>query len=104
MSPASQPKHHLKKINMRTLFVLALLFAFAATMSYAQDLTASQLQSIMTGLSAAKAQQYVGPLNEAMKSAGINTPNRQAAFLAQLGHESGNLKWFKEFASGKYVF
>lgn len=88
--------------------ILSLLFAtllFSSTLVLAsdseRDLTASELREIMTGLSESKAREYVGPLNEAMRSAGINTPARQAAFLAQLGHESGNLRWFREFASGK---
>jgi predicted chitinase len=35
-----------------------------------------------------------------MTLAEINTPLRQAAFLGQLGHESGELRWFEEFADG----
>lgn len=35
-----------------------------------------------------------------MASAGINTPQRQAAFLAQVGHESGNFRYMEELASG----
>lgn len=31
----------------------------------------------------------------------INTPVRQAAFLAQLAHESGSLKYVRELASGE---
>jgi putative chitinase len=31
----------------------------------------------------------------------INTPKRQAAFLAQLAHESGSLRYVKEIASGE---
>ena len=30
----------------------------------------------------------------------INTPARQAAFLAQIGHESGQLRYVRELASG----
>jgi putative chitinase len=39
-------------------------------------------------------------LNAAMQEAGINTPRRQAAFLAQLAHESGEFRWMEELASG----
>lgn len=40
-------------------------------------------------------------LNAAMREAGIDTPNRKAFFLAQLAHESGELRWFEEFGDGK---
>jgi putative chitinase len=62
--------------------------------------TLDQLRAIMPNLPLAKAQQYLPLLNQAMAEAGINTPQRQAAFLAQLGHESGDLKYFEELASG----
>lgn len=39
---------------------------------------------------------FVPALNRAMQRYQINTPARQAAFLAQIGHESGQLKWVKE--------
>jgi putative chitinase len=35
-------------------------------------------------------------LNAAMDEYGIDTPARVAAFLAQVGHESGRLKWIRE--------
>jgi len=40
-------------------------------------------------------------LNKAMVDGGINTPKRQAAFLAQVLHESGRFKYMQEIASGK---
>jgi putative chitinase len=61
----------------------------------------AQLAKIMPGASAAKIAQYAPYLNQAMQQAGINTPARQAAFLAQLGHESGSFKYMQELASGK---
>jgi putative chitinase len=42
------------------------------------------------------AQRWVQHLNEAMQQYGINTPVRQAAFLAQIGHESGGLRFVRE--------
>ncbi|MBG6289541.1 glycoside hydrolase family 19 protein [Pseudomonas nitroreducens] len=39
---------------------------------------------------------FVPALNRAMQRYQINSPVRQAAFLAQIGHESGQLKWLKE--------
>jgi predicted chitinase/LysM repeat protein len=59
-----------------------------------------QLRSIMPNLSEARAQQMLPPLNAAMAEAGINTPRRQAAFLAQLAHESGEFRYMEEIASG----
>jgi predicted chitinase len=63
-------------------------------------ITLDQLRAIMPRLPLAKAQQYLPLLNAAMAEGGINTPQRQAAFLAQLAHESGGLKYFEELASG----
>jgi putative chitinase len=64
-------------------------------------ITLAQLQAIMPNLPAAKAAQYLPYLNAAMAEANINTPQRQAAFLAQLAEESGQLKYFQELASGE---
>lgn len=36
------------------------------------------------------------PLTVAMEGFAISTPRRQAAFLAQIGHETGGLKWVRE--------
>jgi predicted chitinase len=60
-----------------------------------------QLKRIMPHLSDAKARQVLPHLNKAMQEAHINTPKRQAAFLAQLAHESGELRYFEEIASGR---
>lgn len=59
-----------------------------------------QLRSIMKHLSSARAKEVLSHLNEAMAEARINTPKRQAAFLAQLAHESGEFRYFEEIASG----
>ena len=40
---------------------------------------------------------YIGP---AMERAGIDTPERVAAFLAQLAHESGEFRYMEEIADG----
>lgn len=40
--------------------------------------------------------EHMHHLEHAMLVYDINTPARQAAFLAQIGHESGGLKWIKE--------
>lgn len=49
-----------------------------------------------TGASLALAQKYAFFLSAAMGEFDIGTPQRQAAYLAQLGHESGGLQWFRE--------
>lgn len=43
---------------------------------------------------------FLTPLNLTMDKYEINTPKRQAAFLAQLAHESGSLKYVEEIATG----
>lgn len=49
----------------------------------------------------AKANQWVGHINNAMAKYDINTSLRCAHFLAQVGHESGRLMYVRELASGK---
>ena len=44
---------------------------------------------------------YLPFLNKYWDVFKVNTPDRQAAFLAQVGHESGQLKYAEEVASGK---
>jgi len=57
--------------------------------------TADQLRAIMPG-AGARADQFAGPLNGAMAAYAINTPVRQAAFIAQIAHESGQLRYTRE--------
>jgi len=64
------------------------------------DLTLNQLIAVMPGVSSSKASQYLPYLNSAMRSGGITTRRRQCAFLAQVGHESGSLRYMEEIASG----
>lgn len=49
----------------------------------------------------ARAATYAGPLTAAMQEFGIDTPKRKAAFLAQVCHESGSLRYTLELADGK---
>ncbi len=60
----------------------------------------ADLKRIMPSADSAKAARYLPYLNKAMVEAGITTKPRQAAFLAQLGHESGSLRYMEEIASG----
>jgi putative chitinase len=43
---------------------------------------------------------FLGPLNTAMQRYGIESPTDTAMFLAQIGHESGQLRYVEELASG----
>lgn len=43
-----------------------------------------------------RAQKWAEPLTKAMEKYEINTPTRQAAFIAQIGHESGRLVYVRE--------
>lgn len=60
----------------------------------------SLLQILMPLSSQDKADTFSEPLSAAMNANQINTPLRQAHFLAQLGHESGSLLYTAELASG----
>lgn len=64
------------------------------------DLTLQQLIAIMPRCPLPSAGAYLPHLKAAMAEAEINTPLRAAAFLAQLAHESGHLRWWREFADG----
>jgi len=64
-------------------------------------ITPDDLRQIMTLLSRDKCDIYCGLLNSAMQEFQIVTPEREAAFLAQLAHESGQLRYWKELASGE---
>lgn len=62
-------------------------------------LTAETLAKIMP-YAKAKAALYAPLLDAAMREFDINTPARQASFLSQVGHESGQLRYVRELASG----
>jgi len=57
--------------------------------------TAAQLRAILP-LAGARADLFAPPLAAAMLQFEINTPTRAAAFLAQTGHESGQLRLLRE--------
>jgi putative chitinase len=64
------------------------------------ELSADILQRMMPPCPLTLATKMVGPLNAAMKRGEINTRLRVAAFIAQIGHESLDLAFMKEIASG----
>lgn len=63
-------------------------------------ITADELRRIAP-YSGARADVFAGPLSQAMYEFGINTPAREAAFIAQIAHESGSFKYVREIASGE---
>lgn len=58
-------------------------------------LTPELLQAAV-GCTAANAQRFAEPLSVACAFYGIDTPVRMAAFLAQIGHESGSFRYVRE--------
>ena len=65
-------------------------------------ITEQQLQQILPN-ARRQAGVFVSPLNTAMAHRQIDTPKRQAAFLAQIGHESGQLQYVRELGSDQYL-
>lgn len=62
-------------------------------------ITLDQLKTIMPR-AGQRATVFLEPINRAMDLFEINSPLRQAAFLAQIAHESGSLRYTAEIASG----
>jgi putative chitinase len=58
-------------------------------------ITADQLKRILP-LAGARADTFCAPLNIAMAEFAINTPARQAAFIAQVAHETVQLRFMRE--------
>jgi predicted chitinase len=88
-----------KNTNMRVVIVVLLI----AALVFAQDdssIDIEDLRAIMPNLSASNAAKYLPALNRALAEGQINTCERQSAFLAQLAHESGQLHYWEELASG----
>jgi putative chitinase len=61
-----------------------------------EGLAEDQLQEIVPSLNDEKAESMIQALNPAMAEAEINTPLRQAAFIAQVAHESQGFSRFVE--------
>ena len=51
-------------------------------------------------LSLARYEQLVGPVTDALELSDATTPERMAMWLAQIGHESGGLRYMEEQADG----
>ncbi|OBZ25491.1 lysozyme [Pseudomonas protegens] len=65
-------------------------------------ITAQQLLQILPN-AGAKAGVFVPALNAAMSKYAIITRLRMAAFIAQIGHESGQLQWVRELGGDQYL-
>lgn len=66
------------------------------------QITLEQLLAVMPNAKAkGRGAQFLAGINATLLEFDISTPKRVAAFLAQVGHESGQLVYVKELASGK---
>ena len=63
-------------------------------------LTDDELRQIMPNCPAARRADYLPFLQQAMEEFGITTYARETAFIAQLAHESAELRYMEEIASG----
>ncbi|MFE7796728.1 glycoside hydrolase family 19 protein [Nocardia sp. NPDC057440] len=65
-------------------------------------LTLAQLKALLPKTDADKLEKYLPYLNEAMRKAGITNPKREAAFLAQVIHETDQLQTLTEYGDTEY--
>lgn len=63
-------------------------------------MTPAELLQMMPFARPTDAEQFAAPLTQTMTEFQIDTPRRQAAFLANIAHESGSLHYVEEIASG----
>jgi putative chitinase len=64
------------------------------------ELTSKQLQWIYKEADPKRVDRFLPHLNATLDEFEINTPQRIRMFLAQIGHESGQLRYVRELASG----
>ncbi|NJL81816.1 MAG: peptidase M15 [Chloroflexaceae bacterium] len=62
--------------------------------------TEADLKTIMPQASSADIRTYVEPINKTLYDFDLDTKTRAAAFIAQVAHESGSLKYKEEIADG----
>jgi len=63
-------------------------------------LSALQLRKIYIYANQENLDEFLEPLNQTMEEFEINTPQRIRMFLAQIGHESSELRYVQELATG----
>lgn len=63
-------------------------------------ITPEQLKAILPHASLKTIDELIEPMLEALWAYKINTKQRIASFIAQVGHESGSFKYMEEIASG----
>lgn len=64
-------------------------------------ITEQQVRRIMPNAMSERVKEFVKSFNEYNELFGINTPLRTAHYIAQVAHETGELKWLEEIASGQ---
>jgi putative chitinase len=67
------------------------------------EITKEQLLQILPNAGSKRAVLFTPAINGAARRWVINTPKRMAAFLAQVGHESGHLQYVRELGGTKYL-
>lgn len=65
------------------------------------NVSKQQLQSIYREAKASLIDLYLEPINLTLQRFDLSTPERRRMFLAQIGHESGQLRYTEELASGE---
>jgi putative chitinase len=60
------------------------------------NITREQLKAVMPNATGININACVGPINAALEEFHIDTPARIAAFIAQIAHETGELKYMRE--------
>lgn len=93
--PDVEPERHPKEDHIDTR-------TDSATVPSFTPLSVQQLCEIVPTLGHDKAVTLIEPLNDAMRGAEINTEVREAAFLAQIAHETGGFRWFRELGAEAY--
>lgn len=61
----------------------------------------AELLQCYPNVSKLRASLFLEHINRCLQQYGIDTPQRRCYFLAQMGHESGQLRYTEELASGK---
>ena len=64
-------------------------------------ITLDELHEICPQTGTGRLAVFIEPVNDAMREFAIDTPVREAAFIAQVAHESGGFVYVQEIASGK---